>query len=303
MAAISGRGEIGFVFGDEGVVRVESFEDVLGEIGEVCRGVEDEDGEVGFVGDLEGAFDALAFEIAGGLAESGGVNEFEVKAAEGDAFGDEVAGGAGGVADDGPVLVEENVEEAAFAGVGGSQDGEADALGEGIVKLVGFDEAIDFVEDLSQLCQWACLVFFGEVFFGEIDVGFEVSTEGGQFFDQGSDFVSNSTSQVSMGDFQGFFAFGMDQFHDSFGLGKIHPAVEESGSCELSGFGQLATSGFEIFEDLSSNEGVSVAGNFEYILASVGMPFGEVGVEDFVNDLAIDTAISAQVGLPGSGCF
>lgn len=78
MAAISGRGEIGFVFGDEGVVRVESFEDVLGEIGEVCRGVEDEDGEVGFVGDLEGAFDALAFEIAGGLAESGGVNEFEV---------------------------------------------------------------------------------------------------------------------------------------------------------------------------------------------------------------------------------
>ena len=50
--------------------------------------------------------DADGFGFVGGFAEAGGVDEFEGDAGEGDALGDEVAGGAGGCGDDGSVAVE-----------------------------------------------------------------------------------------------------------------------------------------------------------------------------------------------------
>ena len=214
----------------------------MGKVREFLCGIDDQDGEVCFVCYQKGAFDALALEIGIGGTESCCVDEFEVETSEGDAFSDEVPGGAWSVADNGPVLVEEDVEKAAFAGIRSTENGKSNTLGESIVELVSLDEAVNFGDDLSKFGQGAGLVFFREVFFGEVNVGFEVGTESSQLFHQCPDFVTNSPSQVSVSDFNGFFTFGLDQFHDGLGLGKVHPAVEEGGTGELSGFGKLAAS-------------------------------------------------------------
>ena len=66
-------------------------------------GVEDEEDDVGFGHGFAGFGDADGFGFVGGFAEACCINEFDGDAVEGDALGDEVAGGAGGGGDDGAV--------------------------------------------------------------------------------------------------------------------------------------------------------------------------------------------------------
>jgi hypothetical protein len=105
---------------------------------------------------------------------------------------------------------------------------------------------------------------------------------------------------VSVSDFNGFFTFGMDQFHDGLGLGKVHPTVEEGCAGELSGLGQLATSCLKVFEDFAGNEWIAMTGDLEDGFACIGLAFSEESVENFVDDLVVYTSVSAKIGLSGN---
>src|SRR5947207_2186779 len=97
--------------------------------GRCCVG--DEEHEVGG-GDLGvSAGNAFGFDgviwVGGGhsppyLAEAGGVDQLDGPAAQGGRGGEHVAGGAGVTPDDGSLVAENRVHQAAFAGVGPASD-------------------------------------------------------------------------------------------------------------------------------------------------------------------------------------
>ena len=91
-------------------------------------GVKDDEDDGGVGKGLTGALDAELLDFFEGVAEAGGVDEFEGDAVEGDALGDEVAGGARDGGDDGAVALDEAVEEGAFAGVGAADDGKGESV-------------------------------------------------------------------------------------------------------------------------------------------------------------------------------
>ena len=84
--------------------------------------IEDVEDEVGFFQGFPTATDALAFDVVGGRAQAGGVDEHDGDAANVGGFLDGVAGRAGGVGDDGAVVAEQLVEEAGLSDVGPAHD-------------------------------------------------------------------------------------------------------------------------------------------------------------------------------------
>lgn len=114
-----------------------------GDVGEGFPGFGEQDDDVGFAGGLDGALDAKLFYAVGGGAQAGGVYEAEGYAVELYGVFDEVAGGALYVGDDGAFLVEECVEECAFAYVWGADDGYGDAFLQGVAGVEGGCQAAD----------------------------------------------------------------------------------------------------------------------------------------------------------------
>ena len=91
-------------------------------------GVEDQEDHIGFGHGFAGFGDADGFGFVGGLAKACCINEFYGDAFNGDAFGYQVAGGAGGGGDDGSVAFDEAIEEGGFSGVWAADDGEGEAF-------------------------------------------------------------------------------------------------------------------------------------------------------------------------------
>ncbi len=76
---------------------------------------------------LEAALDAERFDQPVALANAGRVDQLHGDAADGGNFGDHIARGAGDVGDDGAVLLEQAIEQAALADVGAADDGQREA--------------------------------------------------------------------------------------------------------------------------------------------------------------------------------
>ena len=92
------------------------------------RGVHHHQRQVGIGHRLVAALDAQRFHQLRAFADAGGIEELHRNAADGGRFGDQVAGGAGDVGDDGAVLLQQAVEEAALADVRTADDGEREAV-------------------------------------------------------------------------------------------------------------------------------------------------------------------------------
>ena len=121
-------GEVAFVDGDEGAAIMDRGEQGALFVVEGLGGVEDDEDDGGVGEGLTRALDAELFDLFEGVAEAGGVDEFEGDAVEGDALSDEVAGGAGDGGHDGAVAFDEPIEEGAFAGVGTADDGHGESV-------------------------------------------------------------------------------------------------------------------------------------------------------------------------------
>src|ERR1700748_3661919 len=72
--------------------------------------VQDQQGYDAFGHGFAGFCDANGFGFVGSLAEACSINEFHGNAVEGDALGHEVASGAGGCGDDGPIALDQTIE-------------------------------------------------------------------------------------------------------------------------------------------------------------------------------------------------
>ena len=111
--------------------------------GEGLAGIDDDQGEVGVGHGLPGALDAQGLDQVAALADAGGVVEFDGDAADGSGLRDDVAGGAGDLGDDGAVVLEEAVEQAALADIGTADDGEGEAVADEAAVLKAGGETVD----------------------------------------------------------------------------------------------------------------------------------------------------------------
>ena len=121
------------------------------------------------------------FDVVGGITQAGGVEDVDRDAGNVKGFAHDVAGGTCLGSDDGTLFANEGVEQAGFAGVRFAGNDEVDtvvhqaALG-ALRKQTG--------EAFAPVVQTRFEVAFAEVvvfFFGEVQRGFDVGTQGKQF--------------------------------------------------------------------------------------------------------------------------
>ena len=128
----------------------------------------------GTLGGGEGAADTKALDVVGGVTDAGGVDETESDAVDLKGIFDGVACGALDVGDDGTFFTEEGIEKGGFADIGGTDDGNGDAVLEGLSSFERLGKLLDASVDF--LCQFKefCAVGKFKVFVvGEVEFEFE----------------------------------------------------------------------------------------------------------------------------------
>ena len=134
---------------------------------------------------------------------------------------------------------------------------------------------------------WAVGVFSGEVFFGEVDVGFDAGLDfeqgSGEFLDAAGEFAV----ELAAGGTEGGVGAGANEVGNRFGLGEVEFSSEEGGAGEFAGLGGAAAAGEEIVEDAVNDEGVAVAGNFEEVFAGGGIWGGKERNDDLIEGFAL----------------
>lgn len=128
----------GFVFDvDDGLVVADG--DVG--IGDAWLCHHEDDG--GTLGGGEGTADTKALDAVGCVTDAGGVDESESDAIDLDGVFDGVACGALDVGDDGTFFTKEGIEKGGFADIGGTDDGNGDAVLEGLSSFERLGKLLD----------------------------------------------------------------------------------------------------------------------------------------------------------------
>ena len=159
-------------------------------------------------------------------------------------LGDQVARGARDLGDDGAVLLQQAVEQAALADVGAADDGERESLrapGCRRRKLAAS------VRDAASIGREPAQDLRGgrdaDVVFGEIDAGFEQRDQLQQLLLERRDAAGDGALHLLRGDARLVERGGVDQVADGLGLRQVDAAVEEGAQGELAGLGE-ARAGF-----------------------------------------------------------
>ena len=266
-------------------------------------GVEDEENDVGFGHGFAGFGDAEGFDLVGSQAQAGGVDEFDGDAFERDAFGDEVAGGAGRGGDDGPVALDETVEKRRLTGVGAAYDGQAEAfaddaaVGEGLFeRLEGGLDGLNLGDDLVV---WEEVDLVWIVFGGEVDAGFEGGDEVCKLLFYWEDEAGEGACEMLGGDAGLVEGRGLNEVVDGFGLGEVEAAGEEGALGEFAGFGESGAGGNALAEEMVEQDGGAVGGDFDYVFGGVGVGGLEPGDDGLVESLACAIKDFPEAGLGG----
>jgi hypothetical protein len=267
-----------------------------------CAGrdaVDDDDGEIGVGHGLEAAVDAQLFDELGGGADARGIGQAYGDSGELGGFGDQVPRGAGEGRDDGAVLLEKAVEEAAFAGVGAAYDGEREAGADEIAvdEAAGegtglFEDGVDAAQDLGGGGD-------ADVVLGEVDAGFKQRDEFEEFGLDGGEAAGDGALCLA-GGYAGLVERGgVDEVADGFGLGKVDASVDEGAEGEFAGFGETRSGADGAVETVAEDDWCTVAGDFDDVFGGVGAGGGEEGDDDFVYCLAGFVQQIGEGGMPG----
>ena len=171
-------------------------------------------------------------------ADAGRVHELDRNAVDGRHFRNQVARGAGDLGDDGAILLQQPVEQAALADVRPPDDGQRDA---GMHQLAVGEARDQRAERRSIRCEPAQDLFGrrdADIVLGEIDAGFEQRDQFQQLLLHGPDPPRNRPFHLLRRDARLIQRGGFDQIADRLGLRQIDAAVEIRAQREFAGFGQ-----------------------------------------------------------------
>jgi len=233
--------------------------------------------------------------------EAGRVDDTKEIGADVDAFLDVITGCPGLGGDDDPILPGKGVEEAGFADIGLAEDDALDSVVDEGGITAGRDEVFHVAEEMGESLDGAGGVLWGKIFFGEVDVGFELSGEGEEAVDVAPDGLPDGAGKLAAGGFEGAVRAGLDELGDGLGLGKVETPVKKGPSGEFTGLGKAAAARKEIVENFSDEPGIAVGGHFEDRLAGKGGVFRKVNKEEGIEDSTLHIAVRSKADLPGWG--
>ena len=93
--------------------------------------------------------DALGLDAVAAVADSCRIGQLDRPAAQGGGGGEDVAGGAGLVGDDRPLVAEEGVDQAAFADVGRAGDNDPPGTSQVQAQVAAAEERLGALEPIS----------------------------------------------------------------------------------------------------------------------------------------------------------
>ena len=242
----------------------------------------------------QGAADAFGFDHVFGVAKAGRVDEPKSEAVKGAGILHRVAGRAGNVRDDGPVVAEEGVEQGGLAAVGGADNGDGDAFFHRVAGRETVREAADAGEEVAEQGVETFAVGELDVFFGKIELEFEEAGETNQGFAQGIDLAGEAASKLVEGEAVRARVFRSDEVGDGFGLGEVETAIQEGALGEFAGTGLAAPRFDEGAHDLALDELRAVDVELHGVLAGVGARAAQDEGEPFVEDGAVSVAEAAE---------
>jgi hypothetical protein len=279
---VSGADEVVFIDNNDERARAERGDGGFVFFVERCGGVEYKENHVCFGHGFTGFRDAQGFGFVAGFAEACCINKFYGNAFNGDAFGDEIAGGAGGCGDDGSIAFHQAIEKGGLTDVWAAYDGQSEAVvdyapvGESLLEsLEGSLNGLDLGGDFARGDE----VY---VVFGEVDAGFQSGNEGYKLLFYWGYLAGEGAAQLLRGDTGLVEGGGFDEVVNCFCLCEIQAAGEEGSLGKFSGFGEASAGGEALADEVVEENGGAVGGDFHDVFRRVGVGFFEVGDYGFV---------------------
>ena len=211
-----GGGEVGFIE-DGDITLIAGGEHGLVGGCEGGGGIEDEENAVGVAQGVAGAGYADFFDGVGGFADAGGVGELVAHAADFEALGEHVAGGAGDVGDDGAVGGEQGVHQAGLAHVGAAAEHDGRAVADD-ARAPAVGGTGELVPDAGSALAH---VFCGHVlvdFVREVGGGFDFCEETRQLLAHAADGRGHAAAKLTDRRAAGGLRARADETHDRLGL-------------------------------------------------------------------------------------
>jgi hypothetical protein len=261
--------------------------------------VDDDNCEVGIGHGLEAAVNAELFDELSGGANARGVGEADGDSGEFGGFRDEVTGGAGDGGDNGSVLLQEAVEEAAFAGVGTAYDGQRKTGADEVAIDETAGQSGDLVEDGVDAAQDFGCGGDADIVFSEVDAGFKQSDEFEEFGFDGSEAAGDGALCLAGGDTGLVERGGVDEVADGLGLGEVDASVNEGAEGEFAGFGEAGSGADGAVKAVAEDDRGAMARDLDDIFGGIGAGRGEEGNDYFVYGLTGLVEEIGQRGVPG----
>ena len=230
-----------------------------------------------------GPFDPHAFEPVVGRADARRVDEAEQYAVDVHRLLDGVARGARDLRDHGAFLAQQAVQQGRFPDIGGSDDRHGHAPFEGIAQREGVAQGLYFgVDPAHRLPQFGPV---GElhVLLGEVQLQFEQRHQLHEPAAQRTERRGVAAPHLGRGQRMGGAGGGGDQIGHRFGLREIHLSGEERPCGEFARPGHAGARGEEQPQDFGDDVGGAVAGEFDRILARIGVRCAENRCEHVVD--------------------
>jgi hypothetical protein len=293
-------GEIAFITNHQGVSLFGGFGFQKVFFGAAGTGaIQHYQGKVGIGHRSEASFNAELFDGFIGLADARGIDKAHGDSFDIRSFRYEIASGAWYIRDDGAILFEEPIEQAAFSGVRRPHDCERETVTHQIAVSEAVYETCRTLLDGTQAAQQ----FFGrrhvDIVFGEVDAGFEQGDQFGELRLERGQHLRYGSLRLA-GGYAGLIESGrFDEVANGFGLRQIDAAVDIGAEGELAWFGD-AGSEFEAAGDaVAKDYGRTVAGDLDYVFGGVRAGCGKESDDYFVYQVARCVGQFTEGGAPG----
>ena len=157
------------------------------------------------------AANAFPFNIAGGVAETGGINEVDRVAVESNEFLDGVTGGAGMGGDNGAIAASQKIKESGFADIRSAGDDNPCAFAQQMAFVPGVQQGLNTTGNGGNPGRELFRNGLGQFIIREIKHGLNISAQGEQCLIKRPNFVSQGIFELGRGQTGGALGTGMDE--------------------------------------------------------------------------------------------
>src|SRR5579872_2111874 len=219
------------------------------------------------------------------MANSGSVNQLNRNAAQGDSFAHQIARGAGGRGHNRALALDQTVEQARLSNIRPADDGEGQPLMNDFAVGKRGGELFEGLADRVDAFENCRIRQDRNIVFREVDARFEQRNQFDQLLFDWLQALRKRSFKLLCCHLCLIQRLRFDQITNRLRLRQIDAAVEKSAHGELARFGKPRSCGQAHLDNVSQYDRRPVRADFYDVVGGVGMWFGEVGDDDFVDTL------------------